>query len=777
MNLKTTCLPKQTLVDFKLGMLEPNEVEVCESHLDHCVTCGETLRAIEAEDTLLGITDKLNQRSRLVSDDSDQEVVEYLIDKLEGLQPVNASIESKGSNEFGPGKLTQSNRAQPYEVISQLQSTDDPELLGRLAHFDIHEVLGVGATSVVFRATDQKLKRDVALKVLRPSLGHDARQRFLTEARAAAALVHDNIIQIFEVSAEDQLAYMAQQWLPGETLESKIRREPNLNLEEIKSIITQVANGLDAAHSKSLIHRDIKPANIWIESKNNRAIILDFGLVRVSDEDSQMTRTGMIAGTPNFMSPEQTRGQELDSRSDLFSLGCILYRLSTGKLPFQADNVLATLQSIQNDFPTPPRKLNPQISNEISDLTMMLLSKHRNDRPQTASEVVEALESKPAMSALLSTRTKGAGRYQQPTLSRWIWGSIAATVFALAAIVLSQPQIIRIMTNHGLLEIETDDPNVSVEVLQGAKVIHVIDQTTDQKLEIAAGTYKIRPTGEQNSFELSEDSVTMKRGGKVIVTVTKRSGTASELLSSLSTEEQALSDSITINLDLPRSQKHTQTVTILKSTKEQFEEKYSRLLAELSELRTQNSGRIAVDKSEMTIHEAKVVEIGKRLEEMKIRLSAYSADKKRAVDALESGDKQIEAYVWNLKQSGKIKEKGLSPNLILELEKQLNVISKRLGQDHPYAKGLNAEIEEFKKIANTISENISTKEVLERFLSAIEANIIDLNTAIAKDSQQYQFHYAKAKRNAEIRNEIEAVTKQLEQLKTSAFNTEWNDNG
>ncbi len=527
MNDKSNCPPKQTLIDFLLGKLEPSQVATCEQHLHDCKPCGDTIRGLDANDTFVRLAGNSNPSLTDAdgSEESEQLIVKMLINKMQEMQPTHSSS--------GKQSATSPNRAD--EIINLLQPTAGSDTMGRLAHYEIHELLGVGATSVVFRARDEQLHRDVALKVLRPSLGDGARERFLAEARAAAALNHENITTIYQVATEGHLAFMAQQWLPGETLEARLEREPELDNEEIKSISLQVANGLAAAHTKNLIHRDIKPANIWVDSERNRAIILDFGLVRVADDQPQLTETGMIAGTPNYMSPEQTRGSEVDSRSDLFSLGCVMYRMCTGRLPFQAGNTLATLQAIQNDTSPPPRHLNPRIPAELSELVMMLLSKDIEGRPRTAGQVATALQDSTVMTELLAERRQNlvsaSKQKSPPRRRRWLWG--AAATLLLALLLLSGPQIVRIVTNQGVLMIESDDPDVAIEVLQGGEVVYVIDKQTDQRLEIAAGTYKIRPVGDRNSFDLSQDVLTMKRGGKIVVTVTKLANreTASALTS------------------------------------------------------------------------------------------------------------------------------------------------------------------------------------------------------------------------------------------------------
>ena len=160
------------------------------------------------------------------------------------------------------------------------------------------------------------------------------------------------------------------QWIPGQSLEQLLSSGRIFEETEIRQIARQIAAGLQAAHQRQIVHRDIKPANIWITEQVRSVKILDFGLARISDDDPGLTATGMLAGTPNFMSPEQTKGLELDGRSDLFSLGCLMYRLITGRLPFGASTVLATLQAIQNHQPPSVQSLQPTCSDDLTDITM-----------------------------------------------------------------------------------------------------------------------------------------------------------------------------------------------------------------------------------------------------------------------------------------------------------------------------------------------------------------------------------------------------------------------
>ena len=169
------------------------------------------------------------------------------------------------------------------EVIRFLSQSDAPECLGRLANYRIERVLGAGSSGVVFYAVDESLNRPVALKVLRPSLGSAARQRFMVEARTTASINHPQIVTIYQVGEEGELAFIAMQWLPGETLEARLDRVTFLPESEVRAIASQIVSGLQVAHDKMLVHRDIKPANIWLCDKTGEVKILDFGLARIAE--------------------------------------------------------------------------------------------------------------------------------------------------------------------------------------------------------------------------------------------------------------------------------------------------------------------------------------------------------------------------------------------------------------------------------------------------------------------------------------------------------------
>jgi WD40 repeat protein len=291
------------------------------------------------------------------------------------------------------GDVASSNPTPPAdEVVALLSPAQRPGSLGRLGHYEVLEVLGRGGMGVVFRAFDDKLHRVVAIKVLAGHLASNgsARQRFVREARAAAAVTHDNVIEIYAVEDAGPVPYLVMRCINGRTLQDKLDRSGPLELKEILRIGLQIAEGLDAAHRQGLIHRDIKPANILLDNSVERVKITDFGLARAVD-DASVSQSGLVAGTPLYMSPEQARGEPLDPRSDLFSLGSVLYTMCAGHPPFRAASPLAVLKRVCEDTPRSLRDINPAIPAWLEAIVARLQSKDLASRFATAKEVARLL--------------------------------------------------------------------------------------------------------------------------------------------------------------------------------------------------------------------------------------------------------------------------------------------------------------------------------------------------------------------------------------------------
>ena len=281
--------------------------------------------------------------------------------------------------------------AAPYDFLGPPTKAGD---LGSLAHYRVIDELGKGGMGYVFRAEDSKLQRSVALKVMNQKIAatSNSRRRFLHEARAMAAVHHDNVATIFEVGESNGTPFMAMEMLKGSTLETFNKDQHRLGYEQIIQYARQIATGLAAAHAKGIVHRDIKPANIWIEEGNDRIKILDFGLALASTPVDHLSGRGAVIGTPGYLSPEQARSEPLDDRSDLYSLGVVLYELATGQLPLQSGSVSGQLIAILAHRPIPIHELNPDIPRPLCDLIHRLLRKEPRMRPQSAIDLVAELD-------------------------------------------------------------------------------------------------------------------------------------------------------------------------------------------------------------------------------------------------------------------------------------------------------------------------------------------------------------------------------------------------
>jgi serine/threonine protein kinase len=366
-----SCNRERLVRSLEDALPERDEEQLVE-HLSSCVSCQQELEQLAAEKadwTRVGTT--LREESNGVEND---------------IPPTELRGEARPSEH--PHEDTLSDFS--VDFLAPALTEDS---LGRLDGIDILEVIGRGGMGVVLKGFEQELNRPVVVKMLAPHLASSgaARKRFAREAQATAVIVHPNVMPILTVNSTARLPYLVMPYMACESLQQRIDREGPLETLDVLRISHQVACGLAAAHAQGLVHRDVKPANILLERGVDRVLLTDFGLARAAD-DASLTRTGVIAGTPQFMSPEQARGEAVDARSDLFCLGSVMYVLCAGRPPFRAETSYGVLRRITDETARPICELNAAIPDWLERIVTQLHSKDPANRLQSADETAELLE-------------------------------------------------------------------------------------------------------------------------------------------------------------------------------------------------------------------------------------------------------------------------------------------------------------------------------------------------------------------------------------------------
>jgi serine/threonine protein kinase/TolB-like protein len=434
-----SCPDTDDLAAFSLGLTGASAAEDVETHLQECGRCVAALEGLRLQDILV---DAMRAQTILLEKPVVNQRIRETMEAVKQLYPAPA---------WAPG----------VEPLDFLAPPSRPGDLGMLGSYRIVQVLGAGGMGIVFRAEEAQLNRPAAVKVLRPLLASqaEARQRFLREAQAVAALDHPHVVPIYQVGEDHGVPFLAMPLLEGETLETRWKREGKLPWQDVVEIGRQIAEGLAAAHARGLVHRDVNPANIWLESvirspssaepegqpasatdhgprtTNSRVRILDFGLARTVAGETNLTQPGTLVGTPAYMAPEQAEGQNVDSRSDLFSLGSIIYGLCAGRAPFEAANTMGLLRAICDKTPRPIAELNPDVPSWLVAIIDKLMAKNPADRFQSAAEVAElfrrgGVEEKPVVASTT------AGRPRQRRGLRWL--TAAAILLVPLCLVLTE---------------------------------------------------------------------------------------------------------------------------------------------------------------------------------------------------------------------------------------------------------------------------------------------------------------------------------------------------
>jgi len=506
---------------------------------------------------------------QLLNGEAPQAVVSQLAEHLETCDRCAASVQTLLNEDTLGDSVRAANRAPalahlPTELVSKLLSLTDSArapLLGsfgtlpesgqmpfaedatvrvsvtgagvgevtRIGGYQVLQLLGEGGMGIVYLAEDSQLQRRVALKVMKPDLARidTARQRFLTEARAAARVRSDHVVTIYQTGEDGGTVFAAMELLKGESLDSWLKSHSNAPMSELIRVGRETALGLAAAHEEGLIHRDIKPANIWGEA-SGRVKILDFGLARSVEGNVQLTNSGAVIGTPAYMSPEQGRGDKVDHRADLFSLGCVLHRMTSGQLPFKGNSVMSMLSALALETPTPVHELNPAVPRRLSDLITRLLAKDASHRPPTARAVADELQAiltsdiSPMEPATLVYTPKSATaspvkRSRRPL----VFVAIAVAFLAVAAAAASQ---FVFTTNDGTLIVEVDDDadvrfkNGKLEIYDEKGVLMYTLAPSEKNKTLPQGKYLVKVVG-ADGVKVETDTFDMERKGKSYIRV------------------------------------------------------------------------------------------------------------------------------------------------------------------------------------------------------------------------------------------------------------------
>ncbi|MCB9938079.1 MAG: DUF1583 domain-containing protein [Planctomycetaceae bacterium] len=496
MNKTQSCLSREVLDQIGRDEILPNELQGIEDHVSECEHCRDLFAAVTAE-----------------PDWSD--AILPILREQRGAMPGIVEADKSGGHDSS---------------LKLLGPTDDPHMLGRIGSYEVTGVIGRGGMGIVFKAFDAPLNRFVAIKMMLPHLATSgaARKRFSREGQAAAAVIDDHVLPIYGVHEWQGVPYLVTQYSSGMSLQKRIEDQAPLELKEILRIGLQTARGLAAAHAQGLVHRDVKPSNILLDATVERALLTDFGLARAVD-DASITRSGTITGTPQFMAPEQARGESVEQRSDLFSLGAVIYAMCTGHPPFRAETSYGVLRRITDEEPRPIREINSDIPDWLCGIVARLMAKHPGDRFASASELAELLEQclahlqQPATVPLphsVMAATPAANRNRRPPLMKFV----AAALFAFS--LLFAGVLIVLELNKGTLTIECESDDVPIRIRHGREVVErMVITKSGKSIRVAAGEYVVEIDGDLDGLVVDNSTISLQRGATEIVKICQRIGT------------------------------------------------------------------------------------------------------------------------------------------------------------------------------------------------------------------------------------------------------------
>ena len=482
MNIPTSSnCSREPILQYLRDELASSEHQTFLKHLDACSHCRQTMKQLAGDeqewDTVTLALQSTNHQ-QLASGEGCERL------------PSGDAVSSSASMSHNASTTMQEPTVTRWElawVSTWLGPSSDPRAMGKIGMFEALEVIGTGGTGVVFLAREPSLGREVAIKVLAPHMARMevARQRFEREARSTAGLVHENIIPIYQVSEWRGLPYLVMQYFPESSLETLLKRDGKISLDRALLLALRIAQGLKQAHGKEIIHRDIKPANILLANEAQRAILTDFGLAQAKD-DLALTCSGILAGTPHFMSPEQARGEVVDARSDLYSLGCVLFAMVTGHPPLHTESESGAIRRLASgDLPS-LREAASSAPNWLVAFVDSLLQPNKENRPANAESVVAWLSqsiahlkdptTNPTPAPMLSSTSKDSRKSRMWFIIR---AGLVATGLLLLVGLLSQAWRL-----YSLNRTDPETQRKMAEYIANNRMVHFCSEDVDSVYEL-----------------------------------------------------------------------------------------------------------------------------------------------------------------------------------------------------------------------------------------------------------------------------------------------------
>ncbi len=485
-------IDKQVLKKFVVGLGSDLEVDLCESYLKDCDAAGS--------DSVLNL--QLDQETKSDS------LIQSLRNSGEELKPCE-----EVANEI---QTCIHARLETTDIVKFVRPPESNDEIGRIGPYRLLEKIGAGGMGIVFRAENIESGSVVALKVMNPMMASNplAAERFQREVRSAAKLDHARIIKIHDIGRDAGIPFFAMELLQGRPLGRHIEQRGRLPASEVKQLVTQIAEGLDYASQHGILHRDIKPDNLWLTDEGD-VIILDFGLARGKDDTAGLTNTGDVLGTPRYMAPEQIKGQSTDHRTDLFSLGSVMYEMLTGASKFADENVYASMMAVTQRAATPDELTALGVPAPLAKLTCKLLAKEPDGRPESAALVIQELEE---MDLSLSIHTEKLGSQAGTNWPKYMAILFGVPLFIALAI------FIYIQTDRGTLVIEAE-PGVEITTEDGGVAkIRLVDSDKTYNISVGtrvlpSGSYEIVVDDESDEFSFSTPQFVIRRGQQELVKI------------------------------------------------------------------------------------------------------------------------------------------------------------------------------------------------------------------------------------------------------------------